>query len=174
MKEDLRRLVIVLAAVALWGFATAALSGVLDGVTGFYAASLQTALGFLGIACVREGATLYIPGHRTALTLADTGIYWWGVLIGLAVISRRPPAFRAVAFAGALAALFLIQLAYGIALTVSRHGLILVTQAAWYATFFSLLAMAAVHTLGPGEARSAPSASGAPSPGPGAMDRVSI
>jgi hypothetical protein len=149
MSRDLRRLAPVFVAVALWGIATWALADALGAFTQLYAAMVRSTLGLLGVACVREGTTLYVPGHSTTVTFADTGIFWWGALAGLALVSRWRPPIKALAFAGALIVLTLIQVAYGLTLTVARHGLVAATQAAWMATLFSLLALASVQVLGP-------------------------
>jgi hypothetical protein len=143
MNDHVRRLRAPLILTVAWAAASYAAAGLLRPLTGVYVAAVRSALDLAGVSCVREGATIYTPGYAHDFTLADTGLFWWGALVGLGASLMLPGAKKALVLAGGLVACAVLHIAYGFATVVTGtahvHGVASLIDVVWYGVLFSLL-----------------------------------
>jgi len=143
MNDPIRRLRVPLILTVAWAAASYAAAGLLQPLTGTYVAAVRSALELAGVSCVREGVTLYTPGYAHDFTLADTGLFWWGALVGLGASLILPAAKKALVLAGGLAACAVLHVGYGFATVVTGtahvHGVAALIDVVWTGVLFTLL-----------------------------------
>ena len=139
MSGTTKRLIIVGAASLAWGVVTILSRVMLEPLSAGFGAIVRVGIKLCGVSCVRDGFSLYLPTSSTSVSIADLGIYWWGIIASVwltAKLNSQTEKFLkcglSILLSVLLHTLYAVSSILALAAHMSKVGTLI--HVVWYAT----------------------------------------